>query len=207
MKKLMTICLVASLMLISASVSWAVPAVTPPPGAPSWWNVECQYYAYGWWQSAIGPGDTDVPPPDNPSHWASNWLSNTDFKASLVGNTFSIDLTNYLRPDLIKEIFILVQGTSDGGQAPENVKLDTDSGTFSGTKLPGGDGIGSWSYKVDGVIRPQPDYVKLSFDVPGLTAGNHVTNIWAGENCIPEPATIGLLGLGALSLIRRKHSA
>ena len=32
----------------------------------------------------------------------------------------------------------------------------------------------------------------------------NVTNIWAGENCIPEPATIGLLGFGTLSLFCKK---
>ena len=52
MKKLITICAVLCLMLISTSVSWAS-VVTPPPGAPSWWNSETGLYAYGYWSRDI----------------------------------------------------------------------------------------------------------------------------------------------------------
>jgi len=204
MKKLMTICLVASLMLISASVSWAVPTVVSPPGAPDWWNTECPYYAYGWWSADIIGGGSLVSPPDNPSHWASNFLKNTDFTASIGLNnqTIAVALANVYRPDYYKEIYIYITGTTVSTDKPVNTVLNTDDGVFSGSQTWNIDeSSGIWSYVVSGEIHPQPDFVNLMFQVPGMTS---VTNIWAGENCIPEPATIGLLGLGALSLIRRK---
>jgi hypothetical protein len=211
MKKLITICLVVGLMLSSTSVSWAVPTVNPPPGAPSWWNVECQAYAYAWWEEDIYPSLTTVPisPPGDNTHWASSWLTPDKFVATVTGTTVSIELGNALRPELNKEIFIFVRGTNSQGQTPQNGNLGYGESVFipkEGTGengTPWGDGHtpGNWTYTVDGIICPQPAYVNLSFIVPGLTK---VTDIWAGENCIPEPATVVLLGLGALSLLRRK---
>jgi hypothetical protein len=205
MKKLITICAVLCLMLISTSVSWAVPVVQPPPGAPSWWNQECIYYAYGWWSADIIGTDPIISPPDNPSHWASNFLSNTDFKANIgvTNQTITVDLDNVYRPDLYKEIYIYITGTTTSTQEDILSTLDTDGGTFTGS-FGGRVGDGLWSYVVSGEIHPQPDFVNLRLTVPGMTS---VTNIWAGENCIPEPATICMLGLGALSMIRRKKLA
>jgi len=202
MKKLITICLVASLMLISTSVSWAFLMVTPPPGAPGWWNEECDYYAYGKWAGTITPDSIDVSPAPGMTFWASNFLIYTDFKASVVGTTVSIVLKNGEREDLYKEIFILIQGTSsDENPTVANETFDVGGQIFTGDKGFDSEGSNTWGYLVNGEIHHQPDFVTLSFDVTGLTG---ITGLWAGENCIPEPATICLLGIGALSLIRRK---
>jgi|GEM_PF-1920678 len=203
MKKLITICAVLCLMLISTSVSWAS-VVLPPPGAPSWWNQDSGLYAYAWWSADIIGGGIEVSPPDNASHWASNYLDNDDFKASIgiTNQTISVELGNEFRQDLYKQIYIYITGTTASIAEPVNTVLNTDSGVFSGSqKWDIQEDTGIWSYVVSGEIRPQPEYVTLTFTVPGMTG---VTNIWAGENCIPEPATMSLLGLGALSLIRRK---
>lgn len=204
MKRLITICAVVGLMLSATCVSWAVPEVTPPTGAPSWWNVECEYYAYGWWEDDIivPPGATNVSPPLDVTHWASNFLANTDFTAS-VGTTITINLDNDPCENFYKEIFIYLNGTTTSTPLPILTVLDTDGGTFDG-ETTYSILSGQWWCRVVGEIDPQPDWVNLTVTVPGLTS---VTNIWAGENCVPEPATIGLLGLGALSLIRRKRGA
>ena len=211
MKRLITICAVVGLMLITTSASWAVimngpgPMVNPPPtDDPSWWNVECDYYAYGWWEDDLTSGSGPASPPDDDAHWASNFLINTDFTASVVGTVVSIDLNNEYRPDLYKEIYIYLEGTTTSSSTEPLIGiLDTDDGVFSGF-YGGSIGEGLWSYVVEGEIHPQPHYVDLTVTVPGLTS---VINIWAGENCVPEPATIALLGLGALSLLRRKRKA
>jgi hypothetical protein len=199
MKKLITICAVLCLMLISTSVSWAS-VVVPPSGAPSWWNSETGLYAYGWWSADIIASGSVISPPDNASHWASNYLENTEFKADISTQTIFINLGNEYHRDLQKQIYVYITGTTTSTTNDILSSLDTDSGVFEGT-FGGSVEEGLWTYVVSGLITPQPEYVNLSLTVPGMTS---VTNIWAGENCIPEPATMSLLGLGALSLIRRK---
>jgi hypothetical protein len=204
-KKLITICAaVVGLILSSACVSWAVPTVSPPPpdaNAPSWWNTECPYYAYGWWEADILPDETASPLNDT-THWASNFLNNTDFTASVVDNSgVTIVLDNVYRPDYYKEIYIYVEGTRNSPPPVVSGTLDVGSSTFTGT-MNGWGSDGTWGYVVSGVITPQPASVTLTLSISDVTG---VTSIWAGENCVPEPATIGLLGLGALSLLRRKR--
>jgi hypothetical protein len=212
MKKLITICAVLCLMLISTSVSWAVvsPIVTPPPGAPSWWNNNTGLYAYGWWSADIISGGSEVSPPTDPYHWASNYLSNTTFEASIgIGandGTVSLELGNEFHQYLQKQIYVYITGMTLSTVESINANVDTD-GVFSGSSTWNiNESSGVWSYVLSGVITPQPHFVNIDFTVPGMTS---VTNVWAGEDCvaIPEPATIGLLGLGTLSLIRRKKSA
>jgi hypothetical protein len=121
----------------------------------------------------------------------------------VVATTLSINLDNVYREDLYKEIYIYITGTTTSTSTDPVVGIiDTDDGVFSGF-YSGSIVGGIWAYVVSGEIDPQPEYVGLSVTVPGLTS---VTDIWAGENCIPEPATICLLGLGGL-LLRRKRSA
>ena len=185
-------------MLSLACVSWAAPL--PPPGAPSWWNEQGNYYAYAQW---LFPSGTNVSPmPGHTSWFSSDEFVNTDFKASIVGNNIFIDLKNIENEELYKQIFILVQGTS-AVEVPtvSNETLDVDGQNFIGDRIFSSSTNFNWAYTLIGEIHHQPEFVRLSFDVEGLTG---VTNIWAGENCIPEPTTICLLGIGALSLIRRK---
>jgi hypothetical protein len=213
MKRLITICAVVGMMLSLTSVSWATlnggPAVNHPPGDdPEWWNNECIYYAYAWWEDDIYPGGDEVSPPDDATHWATNFLeSNEDFYAFAYdyqgeGSGVYIYMQNRYERELKKEIYIYLRGTTVSTSGYVQNSLYTAEGTFegfSGQYI----GDGQWWSMVTGEIIPQPSYQYLYVSVPGLTS---VTDIWVGENCIPEPATISLLGLGVLSLIRRKRS-
>jgi hypothetical protein len=211
MKRLITICLVV-LMLSATCVSWATlsyddggPAVNPPPGAPEWWNNQCNYYAYAWWEADLYSGD-DAYPPNNATHWASNFIENDDFYAEVynseVGKEVYIYMQNGYRRDLKKELYIYLRGTTVSTSGSITQNFYTAEGTFEGF-FGGSIGNGLWTYMVSGEIIPQPSYQQLWVNVPGLTS---VTDIWVGENCIPEPATISLLGLGVLNLLRRKRS-
>lgn len=199
-------------MLSTTGVSWAtivVPDVCSPPDAPEWWNVECEQYAYAWWEDDIEPTPgvpvslLTVSPPADPTHWATNFLkSNTEFTASAVGDVVTINLINEYRKDLYKEIYIYLRGTTISTTNGILYDLDTDDGIFEG-KQSLNIGGGLWFFEVEGEIHPQPGYVKLTVTVPGLES---VTDIWAGENCLPEPATIAILGLGGLFLRRKRRA-
>jgi len=205
MKKSMTICAVLCLMLSLTCVSWAS-AVYAPQVAPSWWNSEAgELYAYGYWQADILGNNVVVSPPNDTRHWASNYLINTDFTASIgvIDETITLDLGNEYHPELDKQIFIYITGNTTS-TILENVdtNLNTGSGIFTGTETWTITENGAWIYMLDGQIHPQPGFVSLTFTVPGMTS---VTNMWAGENCIvPEPATMSLLALGGLTMLRRR---
>jgi hypothetical protein len=206
MKRLITICAVVGLMLLTTSASWATVKlpVSSPPGAPDWWDTTCPYYAYGWWEDSITP--TNSSPPKDEAYWASNFLNNTDFTANATGNTITIYLQNEYRADpWYKEIYVYLNGTSTAGPG------ESIEGTFYASRGTFTDGTtwnigsnGNWHYVVSGEIHPQPDYVSMTVTVPELTG---VTNIWAGENCVPEPATVCLLGLGSVVLLRERKKA
>jgi hypothetical protein len=206
MKKLIIICAVVGLLLSTTGVSWAVLVVDSPPDAPDWWNTEDTDYAYGWWENVSG---TDVPPPNNETHWASNFLTNTDFTATVnwYGN-IELDLTNVFNSDGVKEIYIYINGLHDDmpGDVPTLVSFNIGGSVFTGVNQgysDGLDGYGStyWHWVVSGVIDPQPASVSLVLHQNALF---NVYNIWVGENCVPEPTTIGLLGLGSLTLLRKR---
>ena len=182
MKKLLTICAAVGLMLNTmalASLNDLDPNVNLPPFAPDWWNVECDYYAYAWWEDDISPSTSDVLPPDNALHWDSNswegtgWLDNTDFTASVSSTTVSVSLDNVYRDDYYKEIFIYLEGTTIVVEPVQPIEgtLDTGGGTLTEvTQRGGAAGQNFWWYVVEGTINPQPDYVTLTLPVPGLTS-------------------------------------
>jgi hypothetical protein len=195
-------------MLSSTCVSWAS-TVTPPPDAPSWWNSETGDYAYAWWSTDIVSSGGEVQPGSDSSHWASNYLDRDEFEADIATQTVTIELGNEYRPDLYKQIYIYITGTTLSTTNDLTSTLDTGVGIFNPGSISTSVTGGTWTCVVSGspgfgVITPQPEMVTLHLTVPGMTG---VTNIWAGERCIPEPATICMLGLGALSLIRRKKLA
>lgn len=57
----------------------------------------------------------------------------------------------------------------------------------------------TWIVNLDYKITPQPDKVILTLGVEG-GSGPIFTEMWAGEYCIPEPATMLLFGSGLIGL-------
>ena len=92
----------------------------------------------------------------------------------------------------------------DGLQYNGGTETDSDSGLISGTVF--NQYIGTGTYDIDVDVTQWQDFGGLSgieWAVTPVSASGNVTVIY---NYIPEPATLGLLSLGALALLRRRRA-
>ncbi|MGB2820299.1 MAG: C39 family peptidase [Phycisphaerae bacterium] len=116
----------------------------------------------------------------------------------------SIDVDNVADPTMIKEVFLQFRMQIEGD-------ANCGTGLYAPGDITGGEmdlvgSDGDWGvYEVWWQIRPQPGYEQI---ILSLTAGPNgavwIQNIDVGTYC-PEPATVGLLALGALALLSRRR--
>jgi len=59
----------------------------------------------------------------------------------------------------------------------------------------------------DGHIEPNPvhEMVEIENLLAGMPGASAVSEVIVDTICVPEPATLGLLALGGVALIRRKR--
>jgi hypothetical protein len=209
MKKLTTIRLAVVLLLSLTCVSWATLTVNAPPGAPSWWDTASTQYAYASWDS------TTSSPPNDSTQWASNFLANTSFTGGLQWNDpwVNLSLGYYGSP---YSVYIYLSAWCDGGgNAPTLVSFNIGGATFTGTQtgyatiVPNGpdeQDEEEWNYVVSGTVVPpgQMSRILQMMVAPDCSAFNAVS-MWAGVSSVPEPATIALLGLGGLAVMRKRR--
>jgi hypothetical protein len=133
--------------------------------------------------------------------WSYNWLGRTG-----VWHAYKTDVTLIIpnRPDPLpyKEIWVEVEFRGD--LVAWDV-ISTPGGTvglIDNVVTPTGDG---WKKLLIGwTIEPNPieETIFMSF----LDSGADIDKIIVKSICIPEPATMCLLGLGGLLLRKRKHA-
>lgn len=117
-----------------------------------------------------------------------------------------IVIPNNPDPNLYKVIFW--QMTSDKSATPQgNSPTTNPPGTPSAADPPQsahGDGTSNWyTYAGINTISPNPPSETLTF---GLANSTNIEEIVIKTICMPEPATLGLLGAGGLiALIRRRR--
>jgi hypothetical protein len=207
--------MVACCLSVGTNVGWATPSLS------GWWNEGDPNTTHQRWDFTpgyvIGPIPFDGynakpevvinPSPLNVTATISvggpnngTWDGVTKFTSSR-SISVNLELPNYLTLNEYKEIWVDI-----GSNVAEDISISatpTDI-SFVYEILPGqGDaefGVGIW---------PNPYVEKVGFVIYPTAAGApavldyiHVDTI-----CIPEPTTIGLLGLGALSLLRRRKNS
>jgi hypothetical protein len=222
--KLITICAVVGLLLITAA-----PATADDPCGPSWRGQLGTVYAH-WstWDVAhysapLAPDSWDSNPELTTSPYAdadgAGWKGYKLGRYEVVGLTADNQLGFYM-PNFgqneHKDVWIQVTYYKGEQQYP---LFTVNTGQQEVEKTPSvleyskvwGDGwvTDAWSFE----LWPNPAWenIGLNFSNYGGGGGNTwvdqvVIDTWCTTS-VPEPTTISLLGLGVLSLIRRKRGA
>jgi hypothetical protein len=115
----------------------------------------------------------------------------------------SLEIPNYDTLNPYKEIWVDIGNTvvASSSIAVSAVGHGLKSGDYS-YEILSGRGVAEFGVK----IWPNPEVEKIGFMILGTSAPAVLDYIHVDTICTPEPATIALFGLGALSLIRRKKT-
>jgi hypothetical protein len=212
MKKL--ICILATIVLISTASLTSADAIQ----SLGWWNEGAvgsthQYWDFtpGYVRFNLGDGYTASPEnvinPDPLKVLATispggAWDGNSLFTGFYI--YVNLELPNYDVLNPYKEIWV---DLGNAVVAPGSIALSAAGHDMNTTDYrcevlsgPGPSGVAEFGVK----IWPNPEIEKIGFLIPGTTAPAVLDYIHVDTICIPEPATICILGFGALSLIRRK---
>jgi len=219
MKRLITICCVVGMVLATTNMGYAAPVETT--SSNSWMDFgtiehfEAKNGNQAWsvaekdgatvgdviypWQTHLTPIDFDFEiTHDSSTGYVTMTVSGADVSGteSLVwetGNTFGWN-----------ELQILAK-TSETGNSTNIYDLDLDATPLTNSPLLATNGGKEGLYLTGMTFKDFTLTGSVTFS--GFTSDASTEAFIGWDQAIPEPATICLLGLGALSLLRRKRSA
>jgi hypothetical protein len=217
-KAALALCLLG-LLLVAAPV--AAEDVFDPPWY-SWGMDRPNQTEQGWECDGISPLDQPVPATwgENEFGWPDATFTGFAYQdiegpqgptiatwhAGEGGGTIEITIKNNPDPDTYKLLFWQV--TSDKSPTPTGSppSISTPGGatsTWLGAPYPHQQWNGTW-YTYNGYhkIEPNPEEETITFDLVECT---NVSEIVINTICVPEPATLSLLALGAVVFIRRRR--
>jgi hypothetical protein len=229
MKKLITICavcLVVGMILAVTPAAWGVPVPfnNPPENNPNiTWETQSPYQRNIMMDFGVNPVGPVGPIPgadyegyDDPDLWDSDFVTMTgavqwnEAKGGIGifgggSGTITFHFDNWERPWPVKhfyeELVLKIEAAGSFNQdffTPSGKNTYTDS--WNNVQNLGG---GSYRFSLWAEFQPNPPWEEKVFTIS--TNGNiYLDSLHVATECIPEPATIGILGLGALSLLRRK---
>lgn len=206
MTRFVALTLLGSLLLPAAVAD----NLNPPP-----WDPNADYWTYARWefsdQSNPAPPDEYVNPFGEP--WAEimpgpgmGWLDEYDGRFGvweLSGEIWALIWNE--QADLTKEVWIQITwAPQPDGVDPLQVEGIPAYDGIPGNPVPGQferdiDLPGTWTHSTYTLEFPQPDeeWIHIWGDI-------NVDELVVHTRCIPEPATLCLLGLASLALIKRR---
>jgi hypothetical protein len=207
---ILSLLMVACCLSVGTNVGWAVPIQSL-----GWWNEGDLGSTHQLWDFTPGyvvssgggyTADPEVvlnPLPNKVAATITPIAGAWDGITKITGNygiIVALEIPNYEILNNYKEIWVDIGNAVAAGITIS--ATDGGSTTFTYQVLPG---QGDAEFGV--IIWPNPYVEKVNFDVMSAIGGLAVLDyIHVDTICIPEPTTIAMLGLGALSLLRRKRS-
>jgi PEP-CTERM motif len=212
MKKLVLFVLLTTIFCFSAEKSYS----TVAPSSLGSWNEGDAGSTHQRWDftpgyiSSTGAGYTAIPEEvSNPDPMfvvatistSGTWDGNSTINGSWI--YVNLEIPNYKILNPCKEIWVDIGGS---GLLTNSIAVSAAGNEIKSTdyryEILNGQGDADFGIK----IYPNPEIEKIGFMLMGTTAPAMLDYIHVDTICIPEPTTICLLGLGALSLLRIKKS-
>jgi len=168
--------------------SWAM----PPGVIPQNYNQPADMPWAAYWAS----GGAGVP-------LAGGFLNDNIGLVLTQGGTLTKTMGNRADENEIKEFYALAIWSLMRGQGVPQLTISVSSpGAIVNTTTAETGEAGTFATVIEGTIEPQPDFEDFSFTFSGPAL---LDEIYIGTHCTPEPATVSLLALGGLAVLRRRR--